>query len=43
MLSIYILTNSCNTRSRNLKALSSVQSTCSKISLKMVLQLRQNM
>jgi len=38
-----ILTNSCNTRSRKLKALSIVHSTSSKISLKMALQLGQNM
>ena len=34
-----ILTNSCNTRSRKLKALSTVHSTCLKISLKIALQI----
>ena len=34
-----ILTNTCNTRSRKLKELSKVHSTCSKISLKMVIQI----
>ena len=34
-----ILTNSCNKRSRNLKALSIVHSNCLKISLKMALQI----
>ena len=38
-----ILTNSCNTRSRKLKTLSVVQSTYSKISLKMALLLGRNM
>jgi len=38
-----ILTNSCNTRSRKLKALSTVHSICSKISLKMALKLDWNM
>jgi len=38
-----ILTNSCNTRSRKLKALSIVHSTYSKISLKMALQLGRKM
>jgi len=38
-----ILTNSFNTRSQKLKAFSFVHSTCSKISLKMALQLGRNM
>jgi len=42
MFSIYISTNSCNMRSHILKALSIVQSTCSKIRLKMALHLGWN-
>jgi len=38
-----ILTNSRNTRSRRLKALSIVHPTNSKVSLKMALQLGRNM
>jgi hypothetical protein len=37
-----ILTNSCNRRSRKLKASSIVHSTCLKISFKMALKLGQN-
>jgi len=40
---IIILTTSCKTRSRRLKALSIVHPTYSKISLKMALQFGRNM